>query len=173
MKPISSKIIFIITLLCLIGIGMFYRIHKNKQQAELKKTLIYDFLAKPSGIQPVKTYRDSSTLLWSDRSYHTQQSISEIANYNYFQFPRNDKSQVIINCTKDCMVFTLANSEAYINLNGWEYVRSIYVHDVSAPRAFDSLYRKRLEKGVYILNNHLLRPSLTLFFPPDCIEILN
>ena len=173
MKAFSKKVWFVMTLLCFIVAGIIYRNHKNNQKAELKKTLIYDFMVKPSGNYTIKSYKDSTTQLWLDRSYHTNKNINEIAGYEFIAFSRNAKKQLIINCKNDCEVYTLANTSEYINLSDWEYVREIYVHDVSAPRIFNGLYKKRMKKGLYILNNHLMRPSLTLFFSPNCIEIIN
>lgn len=173
MKFPLYKIIFVFIILIFIVGGVVYRNHKNTQINDLEKTLIYNFLVKPSESQIIKTYKDSTTQLWDDRSYHTNQNIGEITGYSFISFSRNEKKQLLLKCINDCTIYTLANTNEYINLNDWEYVRKIYVHDVYGPRAFNGLFRKKINKGHYILNNHLLRPTLTIFFPPNCIEIIN
>jgi len=150
-----------------------YRDHKNADIAEIKADLIYDFVESTQENDfTIKTYEDHNTLLWTDRRYHTDTTIPELVDREFFCFPRDYKGLVVIRCTRRTTVYTMNNSDVITNLQGWRYVKPILVFDKWKPRSFNSLYAKELSEGVYVISNDILHPSATIFYEKGSIDVV-
>jgi len=142
-----------------------YRFHKNKQQEELKANLIYNLFNQNCELETeIITYIDSTSTLWSDRSYSSETTINELVNYNFFKLPRNFKGQILGFCDVTTTIYTIGNKKENINLNDWEYIRPILVWDSYTPRSMTGLFKRKVNRGLFVLNYHDLRPSLPIFF---------
>lgn len=151
---------------------MLYRLHKNSQIAEIKAGLTEEFLSGPYSEEPsLKVYKDQSTTFWSDRSYHSDSVIEELVGLDFVEFPREINCQILVRAHEPVQVYVLSNRTSYSNLDNWEYVREILVYDESEPRSFNSLYTRILQPGDYIMSNHPLLPSRTIFFPSDKAQV--
>ncbi|MBL4625302.1 MAG: hypothetical protein JKY42_09220 [Flavobacteriales bacterium] len=162
-----KKIYFIIGTLIVSNVCtlFLYRIHKNKQQEELKANLIYNILNQNCKLETkIKTYIDSTTTLWSDRTYTSKTAISELVNLNFVIMPRNFKGQILGFCDVETTIYTIGNEKEHINLQDWEYVKPILVWDAYAPRSMTGLFKRKINKGSFVLNYHDLRPSSPIFF---------
>ena len=117
------------------------------------------------------TYAGPETQLYSDRPYHTRETIPVLEGLRFCRAGRHGREVWILDVARDTTLYAIGSAKFELHEAGWHALAG----PVDVPAAgisFDTLYAKRVGRGRYVIHYGHAATGLPVFWRPGDARIV-
>jgi|GEM_PF-4442385 len=117
-------------------------------------------------------YEGKATLLYSNRPYHTEETIEIISGYHFCRSKRHAETYSLIEVLSPTTIYAIGVETMRFDLFGWDNVPAKALIRADGL-ALDRMYRKYVLPGRYIVNHAFNKTSVPVFWNADHIRVVH
>ncbi len=116
-------------------------------------------------------YTGPETLLYADRPYHTRERVAALEGHRFCRGGRHGRGLWILDVDRATTLYAIASGQHRLEQSGWKPLpETVWVEAAGLP--LDRLYRKRIDRGRYVLHYGRARTSHPVFWNPRDAHIV-